>query len=75
MILNWHSIDFTPFSSHNRQAFNGLALVIVKAKKGETGPIVVKAESAGLRSAKVTIETKSYQSLIGIFERLCYYIR
>ena len=58
MILNWHSIDFTPFSSYNRQAFNGLALVIVKAKKGETGLIVVKAESAGLRSAKVTIETK-----------------
>ena len=58
MILNWHSIDFTPFSSHNRQAFNGLALVIVKAKKGETGSIVVKAESAGLRSAKVTIETQ-----------------
>ena len=55
---NGNPIDFTPFSSHNRQAFNGLALVIVKAKKGETGSIVVKAESAGLRSAKVTIETK-----------------
>ena len=55
---NGNPIDFTPFSSHNRQAFNGLALVIVKAKKGESGSIVVKAESAGLRSAKVTIETK-----------------
>lgn len=31
---NGNQIDFTPFQSHERKAFNGLALVIVKTKKG-----------------------------------------
>ena len=33
---NGNAIDFTPFKSHERHAYNGLALVIVKAKKGES---------------------------------------
>jgi len=31
---NGDATSFVPFQSHSRQAFNGLALVIVKAKKG-----------------------------------------
>lgn len=52
---NGNPIDFTPFQSHDRCAFNGLALVIVKAKKGESGQIVVKAESQGLKSGQVKL--------------------
>ena len=55
---NGNPIDFTSFKSHERNAFNGLALVIVKTKKGETGKIVVKAESEGLRSGTVEIMSK-----------------
>ncbi|MGM9759942.1 MAG: beta-galactosidase GalB [Parabacteroides sp.] len=56
---NGNPIDLTSFPSHDRSAFNGLALVIVRAKRGESGKIRVKAESAGLRSAFVEINSKS----------------
>lgn len=52
---NGNPIDFTPFQSHDRCAFNGLALVIVKAKKGESGQIVVKAENQGLKLGQVKL--------------------
>lgn len=55
---NGNPIDFTPFQSHERNAFNGLALVIVKAKKGEKGKIIIKAESDGLKTATVEVVCK-----------------
>lgn len=55
---NGNSIDFTSFQSHERQAFNGLALVVVKAKKNEKGKIVVKAESQGLKAGIVEFVSK-----------------
>lgn len=55
---NGNAIDHTSFNSHERKAFNGLALVIVKTKKGEKGKIKVKAESEGLKTATVEILSK-----------------
>lgn len=55
---NGNAIDFTPFQSHSRNAYNGHALVIVRAKKGQTGRIVVKAESEGLKSGRVELVSK-----------------
>lgn len=55
---NGNPIDFTPFQSHERNAFNGLALVIVKAKKGQKGKIKIKAESPGLKTGVVEIMSK-----------------
>lgn len=55
---NGNAIDFTPFQSHERNAYNGHALVIVKAKKGETGKIVVRAESDGLKPARIELVSK-----------------
>ncbi len=43
------------FQSPSRKAFNGMCLVIVAAEKGATGPIILKGESKGLKSATVTI--------------------
>ena len=43
------------FQSPERNAFNGLALVIVRAKPGESGKITLTAESEGLKSGKTTI--------------------
>ena len=44
---NGDPTNMTPFPSHDRQAFNGLALVIVRAKRGQKGPITVQATSGG----------------------------
>lgn len=52
---NGDATDLTTFSSATRKAYNGLALAIVKAKKGATSPIILKASSDGLTSAETTI--------------------
>ena len=55
---NGNAIDYTPFQSNERDAFNGLALVIVKARNNEKGKIVIKAESDGLKSGIIEISSK-----------------
>ncbi|RKE56963.1 beta-galactosidase GalB [Sphingobacterium detergens] len=55
---NGNAIDFTSFQSHSRKAYNGMALVIVKAKKGEKGEIRIKAKSKKLNLASVKIMVK-----------------
>jgi beta-galactosidase len=52
---NGDSTDFNVFSSHERKAFSGLALVIIKAKRGQAGPVSVTAESDGLPAVTCTI--------------------
>ena len=47
--------DFTSFSSHERKAFSGLALVIVRAKPGYHGPIAVIARADGLAMGTAVI--------------------
>lgn len=47
--------DFVAFPSLERRAFNGLALAIVKARSGSSGPITVSASAAGMRGAEVTL--------------------
>jgi len=50
--------SFESFHSHHKHAYNGLALVIVKANKGKTGSIMVKASSDNLAGASATIAIK-----------------
>jgi beta-galactosidase len=52
---NGDPTDMVEFPSEVRNAFNGKALAIVKAKKGETGRIIVVAESDGLEMTTVEI--------------------
>ncbi len=59
---NGDATNFVPFQSKSRQAFNGLALVIVKAKKGAGGKITVKATSDGLQMGTATIELFKIQT-------------
>ena len=54
---NGDPTNFTPFPSQEREAFNGLALVIIRSKAGESGPITVTAKSTGLKEAKVIVKT------------------
>ncbi len=52
---NGDATSFTPFQSPDRKAFNGMALVIVRADKGATGPITVRARGEGLAECSTTI--------------------
>ena len=47
------------FQSKDRNAFNGLCLVIVRAKPGQTGAITLKAESEGLQEATVALRSEA----------------
>jgi len=55
---NGDATSFVSFQSHTRKAFNGLALVVVKAKKGASGNIIVKAKSEGLNQGSVILTIK-----------------
>ncbi len=55
---NGDPTDFNIFSSHDRKAFNGLAMLIIKAKRGHTGPVVITAESDGLPAVTCTVLTR-----------------
>jgi beta-galactosidase len=54
---NGDPTDFNIFSSHDRKAFSGLALVIVRGKPGQSGTIKLKAESDSLQSATITLQS------------------
>ncbi len=55
---NGDPTDPTSFQSPERAAFNGLALAIVRAKPGTTGPITVRVSSEGLAPAEVVLTPK-----------------
>jgi beta-galactosidase len=52
---NGDPISFEPFQATQRKAFNGLALVIVRAKPGSSGPFTVHAAADGLAPAQIAI--------------------
>jgi beta-galactosidase len=54
---NGDPTDFVPFSSHEREAFSGTALVIVHGKPGRTGAIRLQVESTGLKGASITLQS------------------
>ncbi len=55
---NGDATDMNIFSSPDRKAFNGLALAIVKAKRGQSGAITLTATSDGLTAGTARIEPK-----------------
>ncbi len=55
---NGDPTSFEPFQAHERKAFSGLCLVIVKAKAGQRGRIVLTASSAGLRRGVTLITAR-----------------
>ena len=55
---NGDPTDFTVFASKDRAAFNGVALAIVRAKRGQAGKITVSAQSEGLAVADAKIIVK-----------------
>lgn len=55
---NGNAIDLTPFGSKTRKAYNGLALVIVRGRKGQSGPITLRATAAGLPEGEVLLSAQ-----------------
>jgi beta-galactosidase len=55
---NGDPTSFEPFQAHERRAFNGLCLVIVRANAGQPGRIVVTASSEGLAPATAVITSR-----------------
>ena len=55
---NGDPANMVSFASKEREAFSGLALVIVRSQKGKPGTVKLSVSSAGLKSATVTIVTK-----------------
>jgi beta-galactosidase len=54
---NGDPTSFEPFPSHDRKAFNGKCLVIVRSKPGLPGKIRLSAKSYGLKTGTVLIQT------------------
>lgn len=54
---NGNPADLFSFASHQRAAFNGMALLIIRANKGNKGKIKLAATSDGLDKAVVEIES------------------
>ena len=54
---NGDATSHVSFQAHERNAFNGLCLVIVRAKAGETGRITLKAEADGLAGAVLSVRS------------------
>lgn len=55
---NGDPADLVSFASHERNTYNGLALAIIKAKKGSKGVLKLTAQSEGLSATSVNITIK-----------------
>jgi beta-galactosidase len=56
---NGDPTSFESFQSHDREAFNGLCLVIVRGKVGQPGKIKLIAAADTLRTSAITLTTTS----------------
>jgi beta-galactosidase len=54
---NGDPTSFESFQSPERKAFNGYCLAIVRAKPGQPGKLVLRAESGSLQGAAVTLQS------------------
>jgi beta-galactosidase len=57
-IDNGDATDLESFQSTNRRAYNGLALIIVRSKRGQKGTIRIRAASDGLTTSQAAIVSR-----------------
>ena len=50
-----YQADMEPFPSHERKAFNGSVMAIIRSELNEPGTITVTAESPGLTEAQAVV--------------------
>lgn len=56
---NGNPADLVSFASHEREAFSGMALVIVRSANGKAASFKIKAAAPGLEPAVITITVKA----------------
>ena len=56
---NGDATSFESFQSKERKAYNGLCLVIVRTRAGQSGLIRLKAQAEGLSGAEISITSAS----------------
>jgi beta-galactosidase len=56
---NGDATNLESFQSPERNAYNGLCLVIVRAKAGQGGQIKLKAQADGLTGAELLISSRT----------------
>lgn len=56
---NGNAASIEPFQASYRKAFNGLCLLVIKSKNGESGEVIIEATSNGLKSNTIGIKTIS----------------
>lgn len=55
---NGNAASIEPFQANFRKAFNGLCLLVIKSKKGESGEVLIEASSDGLESKIISLKTE-----------------
>ena len=55
---NGDATSFVSFQSHERPAFNGMALAIIRARPGAGGEITLEASSDGLAPARIIVKSQ-----------------
>jgi len=55
---NGDATNMVSFASKDREAFNGLCLVIIRTKAGEKGTITVTAKSRGLKETQIKLQSR-----------------
>ena len=55
---NGDPTNMVPFPSHERKAFSGMALIIIRSIAGNTGTITIKATSPGLQEGFVEVNSR-----------------
>jgi beta-galactosidase len=55
---NGDPADLVSFSSKERSAYSGMALVIVRSQKGKAGELIITASSPGLKISSIKIKTQ-----------------
>jgi beta-galactosidase len=66
MTDNGDPTNMVSFSSHQRKAFSGLCLAIVRSKTNNPGNITITAKSPGLKDARVKLTSTTHGFPIGI---------
>ena len=57
---NGNATDHTVFRSTERAAYNGLALAIIRAKKGATTPITLRVEAEGIAPDEIVLTPRKH---------------
>jgi len=59
---NGDPTDMDAFPSHDRRAFGGLALAVVRGVPGRSGAITLHANADGVKGTRVTIESRAQEA-------------